>query len=160
MNIFFTKWPGFYILSQLENCLLGFEDSCKKIFHDLGLSKLAIAGRHEKISVNYVKHNLFQKSMWSQTTDLNTNHINLLNSPWHIQRVTYIGKQLNNTKFLKESYEPATKQHFWNLLIDLDSKASDSLHYCSNFVQPGPTIFCLPSPKAVMTNLTDDRERQ
>ena len=76
-----------------------------------------------------------------------------------IQQITYVGKQLKNTNFLKESYERATKQPFGHLLIDLDPKTSDSLRYCSNIVQPGPTIFYLPSSKAVITTLTDERER-
>ena len=33
------------------------------------------------------------------------------------------------------------------------------MRYCSNIVQPGPTIFYLPSSKDVITNLTDERER-
>ena len=66
---------------------------------------------------------------------------------------------MNNTSFLKESYELATKLPFGYLLIDLDPKTSDFLRYCSNIVQPGPTIFYLPSSKAVITNLTDERER-
>ena len=90
---------------------------------------------------------------------INTTHIILFKSPRDIQQITYIGKQLNNTSFLKESYELATKLPFGHLLIDLDPKTSDSLRYCSNIVQPGPTIFYLPSSKAVITNLTDERER-
>ena len=66
---------------------------------------------------------------------------------------------MNNTNFLKESYELATKQPCGHLLIDLDPKTSDSLRYCSNIVQPGSTIFYLPSSKAVITTLTDERKR-
>ena len=66
---------------------------------------------------------------------------------------------MNNTNFLKESYELATKQPFGHLLLDLDPKTSDYLRYCSNIVQPGSTIFYLPSFKAVITTLTDERER-
>ena len=107
-------------------------------------SKLATAGRHRNISVIYVKHNI--------------THIILFKSPRDIQQITYVGNQLNNTNFLKESYELATKP-FGQLLIDLDPKTSDSLRYCSNIVQQGSTIFYLPSSKGVITNLTDERER-
>ena len=159
VNIFFTKFFGFEFISQLENCLLVFDDSCEENFNDKEFSKLATTGRHRNISVIYVKHNLFQQSKWSRTIDLNTTHIILFKSPRDIQQITYVGKQLNNTNFLKESYELATKQPFGHLLIDLDPKTSDSLRYCSNSVQPGPTIFYLPSSKAVITTLTDERER-
>ena len=112
-----------------------------------------------KISVIYVKHNLFQQSKWSQTIGLNTSHIILLKSPRDIQQISYIGKQLNDTKFLKDSYDLATKQPFGHLLIDLDPKTTDSLRYCSNIVPPGPTVFYLPSSKAVITHLSNERER-
>ena len=159
LNIFVTKCSGFDFISQLENCLFVFDDSCEEIFNDKEFSKLATAGRHGNISVIYVKHNLFQHSKWSRTLDLNTTHIILFKSPRDIQHNTYIGKQLNNTNFLKESYELATKLPFGHLLIDLDPKTSDYLRYCSNIVKPGPTIFYLPSSKAVITYLTDERER-
>ena len=60
---------------------------------------------------------------------------------------------------MKETYELATKQPFGHLLIHLDSKTSDSLRYCLIILQPGPTIFYLPSSKAVITTLTDERKR-
>ena len=60
---------------------------------------------------------------------------------------------------MRESYELATKQLFGHLLIDLDPKISDALRYSSNILPPGLSIFYLPSAKAVITNLTDERER-
>ena len=159
LNIQFKKFTSFEIISELEDCLLVFDDSCEEIFNDKEFSKLATAGRHKNISVIYVKHNLFQQSKWSRTIDLNTTHIILFKSPRDVQQIGLIGRQLNNTQFLKESYELATKQPFGHLLIDLDPKTSDVLRYCSNIVPPGPSIFYLPSAKAVITNLTNETER-
>ena len=159
LNIQFTKFSSFDLISELENCLLVFDDSCKEIFNDKEFSKLATAGRHKNISVIYVKHNLFQQSKWSRTIDLNTTHIILFKSPRDIQQIGLIGRQLNNTQFLKDSYELATKQPFGHLLIDLDPKTSDVLRYCSNIVPPGPSVFYLPPAKAVVTNLSNERER-
>ena len=122
LNIYFTKFSGIELISQLENCLLVFDDSSEEILNDKEFSKLATAGRHKKISVIYVKHNLFQQSKWSRTIDLNTTHIILFKSPRDVQQISYIGKQLNNTNFLKDSYDLATKQPFGHLLIDLDPK--------------------------------------
>ena len=136
-----------------------FDDSCEEIFNEKEFSKLATAGRHRNISVIYVKHNLFQQSRWSRTIDLNTTHIILFKSPRDTQQISFIGRQLNNAQFLKESYELATKEPFGHLLVDLDPKTSDVLRYCSNIVPPGPSIFYLPSAKAVITNLSDERER-
>ena len=141
LNIFFTNFSGFEFITKLEICLLVFDDSCEEILNEKEFSKLATAGRHRNISVIYVKHNLFQQSKWSRTIDLNTTHIFLFKSSRDIQQFTHIGKQLNNTKFLKESYELSAKLTSGHLLIELDPKTSDSLRYCSNIVQPGPTIF-------------------
>ena len=48
LNIYFTKFSGFEFISQLENCLLVFDDSCEEIFNDKEFSKLGTAGRHKK----------------------------------------------------------------------------------------------------------------
>ena len=127
LNIHFKKFSNFELISELENCLLVFDDSCEEIFNDKEFSKLATAGRHRNISVIYVKHNLFQQSRWSRTIDLNTTHIILFKSPRDTQQFSSIGRQLNNAQFLKESYELATKKPFGHLLIDLDTKTSDVL---------------------------------
>ena len=113
-NIHFKKFSDFEPISELENCLLVFDDSCEEIFNDKDFSKLATAGRHRNISVIYVKHNLFQQSRCPRTTDLNTTHIILFKSPRDTQQISFICRQLNNAKFLKESYELATKEPFIN----------------------------------------------
>ena len=159
LYIQFTKFPSFDLISELENCLLVFDGSCEEIFNDKEFSKLATAGRHKNINVIYVKHNSFQQSKWSRTIDLNTTHIILFKSPLEIQQIGLIGRQLNNTQVLKDSYELATKQPFGHLLIDLDQKTSVVLLYCSNIVPPGPSVFYLPPAKAVITNFSNDRER-
>ena len=61
LNIQFTKLSIFDLISELENCLLVFDDSCEEIFNDKEFPKLATARRHKKFSVIYVKHNFFSK---------------------------------------------------------------------------------------------------
>ena len=68
------KFSSFEQISEIDDCLLVFVDSCKEIFHDKEFSKLLAAGRHKK-SMIYVKHNLIQQSRWSRMIDLNTTHI-------------------------------------------------------------------------------------
>ena len=59
--------------------------------------------------------------------DLSTARMILFKVPRDIQQIIYVGKHLNNTNFLKESYkfERAAKQPFELLLIALDPKTSD-----------------------------------
>ena len=102
---------------------------------------------------------MFQQNKRSRRTDLNTTHIVLFISPEERQQINFIGQQLNHTQLSKEIYELAIRRQFGHLLIDLDPKSSDVLRCCSNIVPPGPSVFYLPSANAVITNLTDERER-
>ena len=95
-------------MKNIDNCLLIFDDSREEVFNDKEFVKLATAGRHRNINVIYVKHNLYQKSKWSRTIDLNTTHIILFKSPRDIQRIDYLGKQLKVQQFLQNCYELAT----------------------------------------------------
>ena len=122
--------------------ILGREFSMTKSFQNLQQLDAT-----KKISVICVKHNLFQQSKWSRTIDLNTTRIILFRSPRDIQQINYVGKQLSNTNFLKDSYDLATKQPFGHLLIDLDPKTTNSLRYCSNFVPPGTKMSICRLPK-------------
>ena len=83
----------------------------------------------------------------------------MFKSPRDIQQIDYLERQLNYAKFLRHAYQLAMKEDFGHLLIDLDPKTSECLRYSSNIVPPSPTIFYLPSSKAVITSLENERER-
>ena len=99
-----------------------FDDSCEKIYNDKDFVKLATAGAHKGLDVIYVKHNLFQQRRWSRTIDLNSSHIILFKSLRGIQQLGHLGRQFKAPKFLRKSYELATKDIFGHLLIDLDPR--------------------------------------
>ena len=109
--------------------------------------------------MSFIFHNLYQQSKWSRTIDLNTTHIILFKSPRDVQQVEFLGKQLNLTQFLKNCYEIATRETFGHLLIDLDSNTSDCLRFCSNITEPGPSVFYIPSDKADITHISNEREK-
>ena len=160
LNIQFIGCIDFDMIDNLADCLLIFDDSCEEIYAEKRFSKIATSGRHRNIHVIYVKHNLYQQSKHSRTIDLNNTHVVVFKSPRDVNQITYMGKQLNNAKFLKEAYTKATDtDQYGHLLIDFSPKTSDSLRYCSNVAGPGPSIFYLPSSKAVVTPLTNENER-
>ena len=158
-NIQFLSTIDFDLIKNLENCLLVFDDSCEEIFNSKDFSDLATSGRHKKRHVIYIKHNLYHQSKYSRTIDLNTTHVVLFKSPRDIQQIKVFGKQLNNFEFLQKAYLNATEQTFGHLLIDLDPKTSDGLRYCSRIVDVAPSIFYLPTSKAVITPINNERER-
>ena len=158
-NAVFKKFKNWEFLQNAEIFLLIFDDSCEEIFYDKEFVKLATAGRHKKMNVIYVKHNLYQQNKWSRTIDLNTTHIILFKSPRDVQQVEFLGKRLNLTQFLKKCYEIATRETFGQLLIDLDPKTSDCLRFCSNITEPGPSVYDIPSYKADIAHISNEREK-
>lgn len=160
LPIEFVSCIDFEMISQLENCLLVFDDSCEEIYDDKAFAKLAVSGRHKNLHVIYVKHNLFHQSKLSRTIDLNTTHIILFNSPRDIQQITHFARQLNKTAFLKDAYANAVAEQYGHLIIDLDPKTSEKLRYCSNITGPFPSVFYLPSSKAVVSVLSNEREKR
>ena len=157
-NIEFVPGIDFDLIDGLTDCLLIFDDSCEEIFNEPRFVKMAVSGRHKKISVIYVKHNLYHQSKFSRTIDLNTTHYVLFKSPRDEQQIVQFGKQLNKINFIRESYTQATSEPHGHLLIDLNPHTSEGLRYCSNIVGPGPSTFYLPPSKAVVTKLQNEKE--
>ena len=88
-----------------------------------------------------------------------TIHIILFKSPRDVQQVDHLGKQLNIVRFLKHCYDLAVNEIYGHLLIDLRPKTSDCLRYCSNITEPGPTVFYIPTDKAEVTEIANEREK-
>ena len=157
-GIEFLKYSGLDITKNLSHCLLIYDDSCEEIFNDKEFVKIATSGRHRKLHVIYVKHNLFHQSKWSRTIDLNTTQIILFKSLRDIQQIEYLGKQLNCLQLIKEAYKLATTEPFGQLMIDLDPKTSQGLRFSSQLIGPDPSIFYISSPEAVITAITNEKE--
>ena len=157
-GIEFLKYSSFDITKNLSHCLLIYDDSCEEIFNYNEFVKRATSGRHRKLNVIYVKHNLFHQSKWSRTVDLNTAHIILFKSLRDIQQIKYLGKQLNCLQLIKEAYKLATAEPFGHLIIGLDPKTSQGLRFASHIIGPNPSIFYIPSEEAVVTKITNEKE--
>ena len=134
-----------------------FDDSCEEIFNDKDFVKIATSGRHQKLHVINVKHNLFHQSKWSRTIDLNSTHIVLFKSLRDIQQIEYLGKQLNCLQLLTEAYKFATTDSYGHLVIDLDPKTPQGLRFSSNLIGPEPSIFYIPLQEAVTTPLANEK---
>ena len=159
LGVNLKKFVDLKFTQNIEDWLLIFDDSCEEIFNDKEFVKLATAGRHRNLHVIYIKHNLYQQSRWSRTTDLNTTHIILFKSPRNVQQVDYLGKQLNLVRFLRHCYDLAVNEIYGHLLIDLSPKTSDCSRYGSNITEPGPTVFFIPTDKAEVTEIANEREK-
>ena len=146
---------SFEIVKNLRDCMIVFDDTSEEIFDE---KDFVTAGRHKNVHSCFLCQAQFI-SKQSRTLDLNTTHLSLFKSPRDIQQIDYLGRQLNHAKFLRHAYQLATKEIFGHLLIDLDPKTSECPRYSSIIVPPSPTIFYLPSSKAVIISLENERER-
>ena len=159
LNIEFVPCIDFEMIEKLNNCLLIFDDSCEEIYENKRFSKIATSGRHKNVNVIFIKHNLFHQSKHSRTIDLNTTHVVLFKSPRDVNQISYFGKQMNNAPFLKDCFIKATENVYGHLMVDFSPRTSEPLRYSSNIAGPAPSVFYLPSSKAVVTSINNERER-
>ena len=117
---------------------------------------MAVPGRHKKINCFFAKHKLFHHSKWSCTTDLNTTNIVLFKSARELQQIDHFDRQLEKSKFTRNSYQRATSSSYSHFLIDFDPKASESFQYHRTI----PTFFYLTSCLAKVTSVTSEREKR
>ena len=159
-KIEFVKGVNFDMITQLEECLLIFDDSCEEIYSDTRFVKLATSGRHKGVHIIYIKHNLFFQSKYSKTIDLSNTHLVLFKSPRDANQIKYLGTQLQMAEFVEKCYKKATEDVYGHLLIDFDPRTPEQLRFSSSVTGPGPSIFYLPSSKAVRTPITNEREQR
>ena len=132
-NIEFIKCVDFELIDNLPSnnpTLLIFDDSCDEIMKSKSFEKLAIAGRHRKMSVIYIKHNLYHKSSIGRDAELQLTHIVLFKSARDVQQIARLGQQLGVN--LIEWYKDATKYPYGHLMIDLNPKTNDLLRYSTD----------------------------
>ena len=97
-NIEFVQCLDFDLINNLPNdgtnYLLIFDDSCADLSRDRNFEKLATSGRHRKLNVIYIKHNLYHKSAIGRDPDLQNTQMFLFKSPRDVQQITRLGTQL------------------------------------------------------------------
>lgn len=136
------------------NYLLVFDDSCEEISRSKSFEKIATAGRHKKLNVIYIKHNLFHKSPLGRDIELQNTHIVLFKSPRDVNQVRVLGRQLGLGRDLENWYKRATKEPYGHLLIDLSPKTVDHLRFSSGF---SPSKFYIPNRSSRSVIIDDQR---
>lgn len=157
-NIEFVKGIDFGMINDLPNdgtnYLLIFDDSCPQLSKSKEFEKIATSGRHRKLNVIYIKHNLFHKSALGRDIELQNTHIVLFKSPRDVNQISKFGQQLGLEKHFVEWYRTATSKPFGHLLIDLSPRTNDRLRFCTNCATR-PTKFFLPPSQSRITKIND-----
>ena len=135
-NLEFVRGVNIEFIDSLKNngtkYLLIFDDSCEEICNSKAFGKIATAGRHRRLSIIYIKHNLFHQSKLGRDVELQNTHIVLFKFPRDIMQVTTLSTQLGLGSEIVDWYREATSVPFGHLLIDMSPRTDDRLRSCTN----------------------------
>ena len=130
-NLEFVQGVNFQYIDSLKNngtrYLLIFDESCEEICNSKNFVKIATAGRHQCLSLIYIKHNLFHQGKLGRDVELQNTHIVLFKSTRDVMQVTTLGAQLRLGSELVDWYQDATPVHFGHLLNHLSPRTDDRL---------------------------------
>lgn len=161
-NIEFVKCIDYELINNLPDdgthYLLIFDDSCAEISKSREFEQIATSGRHRKLSVIFIKHNLFHKSPLGRDIDLQSTHIVLFKSPRDVNQIQKFGQQLGIGKHFVNWYRDATDKSYGHLMIDLSPNVPDILRFCTD-CGTFPSKFYVPSSKARITILDENFKR-
>lgn len=132
-----------------KQTLLIFDDVYQEVSGSKEFLNLAISGRHQKLHLLVLKHNLYQQSQNSKTIDLNVTQMLLLRNPRDTYQIDCLGRQLGCREHLLSAYKRATQDQFGHLLIDLDPRLNENLRLSSNITSKTSIFFCNTSSKVI-----------
>lgn len=89
---------------------------------------------HAGLSVIFITQNLFHKGKGMRDISLNSHYICAFRSPRDRNQFSSLARQIcpENTKYVIESFEDATKKPYGYLLMDLTQTTPDHLRYRTN----------------------------
>jgi energy-coupling factor transporter ATP-binding protein EcfA2 len=88
---------------------------------------------HLNVSVFFVVQNFFRKQQ--RTMSLNTHYLFLFKNPRDSSFISHLARQIypNNSKFMIESFQDATRKPFSYLLVDLKQNTDEKLRLIGEF---------------------------
>jgi hypothetical protein len=102
---------------------------------------------HENASIIFLTQNLFYKNKSFRTMSLNAHYMVLMKNDRDKQQISILAKQFNpnNSNFIVQSYEEATKSPYDYLLLDFRPDTAQNLRVRSKiFPHQFPTTVFLP----------------
>ena len=110
---------------------------------DVNVSNLFTKGSHHKnISVFFMSQNLFVQGKHTRTISLNSHYLVVFKNPRDRAQFSNLARQMypNNSKYLEECYNDATKKTHGYLFIDLKQKTPDAIRIRTNIFPNEKTI--------------------
>lgn len=95
---------------------------------------------HLNISIVLITQCLFMKGKL-RIISLNAQYLFLLHSVRDTSIITSLGRQIGNTRFLKEVYDDAMKTKFGHLFLDLKVGSNEKFRVRANIFDETPTVY-------------------
>ena len=121
------------------NSLVVIDDLMSQCSKDERMSDMFTKCSHHKgVSVMYLTQNLFPPGKQSRTISLNSHYMFVFKNPRDALGISTLARQMypNNTKFLLESFQDATKKPYSYLLMDLHQLTPENMRVRTNIL-PG-----------------------
>ena len=135
---------GYEDLHENTNNLVIFDDLMKECIESENVMNIFTVGSHHKnTSTFFLTQNIFSQGKFARDISLNSNYMIIFRNPRDQQQIQILSRQMfpQNSKFLIESFDDATKKPHGYLLIDLKQTTEER-----NRIQSG----ILPTQKRVI----------
>jgi hypothetical protein len=128
---------------QNEHILICLDD-LPEAFSSEEVNDLYLAGRHRRISVITISHNLFGQYKKSRNISLNCNYIFIFGSRRDYNQINVFARQTfpNCAKELMELYLKETASPYSWLLFDFNSTSRHVMRIRNNIFSSTPNLFC------------------
>ena len=85
------------------------------------MNLFTVGSHHYNIGVFFITQNIFSKGKFARDISLNTNYMIIFHNPRDQQQFQILARQMypQNSKYLQESFEDATKKSYGYLFLDL-----------------------------------------
>ena len=104
---------------------------------------ITTTGRHRRLGVVYIKHNLYLQSKLGRDLELQNTQLVFVKSLCDWMNFSTLSKQLGLGSELLDWYWDTVFVLSDNLLIDLWPRTDEWLRYCTN-TGPNPSKYCIP----------------
>lgn len=134
--------------AQFPTGILVIYDDCLNLTEkNDSIKNLFVRGRHANVSTIFITQNLFSKGPNFRTISLNASYIAIFRNVRDKTQIQHFARQFSpqNTKFVIQSYEDATKYPFGYLFIDMKMDSAEKIRMRTNLFaengDPGMIVY-------------------
>ena len=123
-----TGMDDLYLSDSTKKKLVVFDDQMESLTNNLDFQNFFTKkSHHMNISVIFLVQNIYYKSKYMRTINLNTTVYAIFKSPRDMSQVHLLSRQLypGTSRYMIDSYKDATGDSFGYLIVDIDPRTPD-----------------------------------